>query len=93
MTMRIHNVISLVVMAVAIGPTVTMLQAQRPPMRPRSFPCGRSVDGNFRIAPPTCRTWRSPKAQRAEGSRDPLYDELRREPDLSHGTGGPRRWR
>ena len=33
------------------------------------------------------------KAQRAEGSRDPLHDELRREPHLSHRTGRARhRW-
>ena len=52
MTMRRHNAISLVVMAVAIGPTVTMLQAQRPANAPPLVPVRLNVDGNFRIAPP-----------------------------------------
>ncbi len=50
--MRRHNAISLVVMAVAIGPTVTMLQAQRPANAPPLVPVRLQVDGNFRIAPP-----------------------------------------
>lgn len=50
--MRRHRAISLVVMAVAIGPTVTMLQAQRPANAPPLVPVRLNVDGNFRIAPP-----------------------------------------
>lgn len=52
MTMRRHNALSLVVIAVAAGATVTMLQAQRPANAPPLVPVRLNVDGNFRIAPP-----------------------------------------
>jgi enterochelin esterase-like enzyme len=52
MTMRRHNAVSLVVMAVAAGLTVTILQAQRPANAPALVPVRLNVDGNFRIAPP-----------------------------------------
>src|SRR6187399_2122398 len=49
MTMRRHNAVSLLVIAVA---TVTMLQAQRSANAPPLVPVRLNVDGNFRIAPP-----------------------------------------
>ena len=52
MTMRRHNALRLVVIAVAAGATVTMLQAQRPADAPPLVPVRLNVDGNFRIAPP-----------------------------------------
>ena len=50
MTMRRHNAVSLLLIAVAAGPTVTM--AQRPANAPPLVPVRLNVDGNFRIAPP-----------------------------------------
>ena len=52
MTMRRHNAVGLLVIAVAAGPTVTMLQAQRSANAPPLVPVRLNVDGNFRIAPP-----------------------------------------
>jgi enterochelin esterase-like enzyme len=50
--MRRHNAVSVLLLAVAAGPTVAMVQAQRPANAPPLVPVRLNVDGNFRIAPP-----------------------------------------
>ena len=54
MTMRRHNAVSLLVIAVAAVPTVTIGHPppQRPANAPPLVPVRLGVDGNFRIAPP-----------------------------------------
>ncbi len=50
--MRRHNAVSVLLLAVAAGPTVAMVQAQRPATAPPLVPVRLNADGNFRIAPP-----------------------------------------